>query len=162
MAMKIVQRFTRHNEESSSSLADDDVDVVHRIDTARIYAGGKTETIVGEVLSKLPVDDVKKGKILVGTKAHPSQSGGLSKTGIEKQWHESMAALKVQTVDEYYLHQPDTLHSLQESLEYAHELILQKKARKIGMSNYHASEVKRAFELCQELNLTPPTVYQGL
>jgi aflatoxin B1 aldehyde reductase len=151
IATEMVKRFVRYNEES-------DVDV-HRIDTARIYAGGKTETIVGAVISKL--SDVK-GDILVGTKAHPSQTGGLSKTGIQNQWQESTEALKVRSVEEFYLHQPDTSHSLLESLEYAHELILQKKANKIGMSNYHASEMKRAFALCKEKNLTPPTVYQGL
>jgi aflatoxin B1 aldehyde reductase len=168
VAMDMVKRFIRHNEESSSDV---DEQVVYRIDTARIYAGGKTETIVGAVLSKLSSesdDVVVKGKILVGTKAHPTQTGGLSKAGIENQWQESTEALKrmpsssLPMIDEYYLHQPDTLHSLHESLEYAHELVLQKKASKIGMSNYHASEVKRAFELCKEMNLTPPTVYQGL
>jgi aflatoxin B1 aldehyde reductase len=30
------------------------------------------------------------------------------------------------------------------------------------MSNYHASEVRRAFELCREHGLAPPSVYQGL
>jgi aflatoxin B1 aldehyde reductase len=30
------------------------------------------------------------------------------------------------------------------------------------MSNYHASEMARAFQLCEEHNLTRPTVYQGL
>ena len=33
---------------------------------------------------------------------------------------------------------------------------------KIGMSNYHASEVQRAFELCEAHGLAKPSVYQGL
>ena len=38
----------------------------------------------------------------------------------------------------------------------------QPQVKAIGLSNYHASEVARAFDLCKEHSLTPPTVYQGL
>ena len=41
-------------------------------------------------------------------------------------------------------------------------LVQQGKFDTVGMSNYHASEMARAFHLCKEHNLTPPTVYQGL
>ena len=62
----------------------------------------------------------------------------------------------------FYLHQPDTEHSLLESLQFLHEMVTRGRIRQIGMSNYHASEMERAFALCEEHNLTPPTVYQGL
>ena len=64
--------------------------------------------------------------------------------------------------EEYYLHQPDTEHSLLESLKAADSLLKDGKITKIGMSNYHASEMSRVFDLCREHNLTPPSVYQGL
>ena len=47
------------------------------VDTARIYAGGKTEHIVGGALLAMGDTDY----VYVGTKAHPSQPGGLSKAG---------------------------------------------------------------------------------
>lgn len=133
----------------------------HYIDTARIYAGGKTEPIVGSVLKDVSsYCDLKS--IVLGTKAHPSQPNGLSKDGIMDQFTASIDAMGVNAVSEFYLHQPDTEHSLLESLQCIHELIVDGKVKSLGLSNYHVSEVSRAFQLCDEHNLTKPTVYQGL
>ena len=126
-----------------------------RLDTARIYAGGKTEPIVGATLASVP-------GLRVGTKAHPSQPDGLSDAGIRAQLAASLEALGVKTVDEFYLHQPDANNALEESLRAAHELKAEGLINKIGMSNYHASEVARAFELCATHGWAAPTVYQGL
>ena len=131
-----------------------------RVDTARIYAGGKTERIVGNILvAKQQQQQDSNGKssnpaghpllLLLGTKAHPSQPGGLSAAGIQGQWQESLQALQVQQVHEYYLHQPDTQHDLEESLRTVNDdLINQGKVQVLGMSNYHVSEMQRAFGLC--------------
>lgn len=128
-----------------------------RIDTARIYAGGNTETIVGKVLAGMD-----KSKILLGTKAHPSQPGGLSPEGILGQLEASRQANQTKSFDEYYLHQPDTEHALLESLQCLNELVQQGVIAKIGMSNYHAHEVACAFGLSREHSWVAPTVYQGL
>lgn len=155
IALEMVQRFVAFDR--SLEVTD------HRIDTARIYAGGKTEKIVGDVLGKLELPPDSPSTLLVGTKAAPSvKPGGLSPEGIAGQFEISTDALKLTSCDEYYLHQPDTEHSLLESLKSADELVREGKVSKIGLSNYHASEVSRAFQLCKEHGLTPPTVYQGL
>lgn len=71
--------------------------------------------------------------------------------------------MKVDSVGEYYLHQPDDDHSLLDSLVTLNELIGEGKVSAIGMSNYHASEVQRAFDLCDEHGLAhKPKVFQGL
>jgi len=103
-----------------------------------------------------------KGFIALGTKAHPSVEGGLSPEGIRAQLQASLEAMNVTGVGEYYLHQPDTERSLLESLKSAHEIVTGGQFCCLGMSNYHAKEVERAFQLCEEHNLTPPKVYQGL
>lgn len=151
VALEMVQRFIKFNQDIG-------VDK-HRVDTARVYAGGNTEPMVGAVLKKVDAGL----NILVGTKAHPSvKPGELSPDGIQAQLSTSLTAMGMPTVEEYYLHQPDTEHSLLESLKCAHVLVEEGKVKTIGMSNYHASEMARAFALCKEHNLTPPTVYQGL
>mmetsp|Transcript_19144 Transcript_19144/g.39394 ORF Transcript_19144/g.39394 Transcript_19144/m.39394 type:complete len:360 (-) Transcript_19144:49-1128(-) len=153
IAIEMVQRFIAFDQSLGVSN--------HYIDTARIYAGGKTEKIVGEVLEKLTL--APDSSLLVGTKAAPSiKPDGLSPDGIAGQFETSMEALRMTSCDEYYLHQPDTENTLLESLKSADSLVKDGKVSKIGMSNYHASEVSRAFELCKEHDLTPPTVYQGL
>ena len=139
---------------------DFNADPVHYIDTARIYAGGETESIVGKVLASVGSRD--KGVLMIGTKAHPSQKGGLSPAGIRSQIEASLHAMQIDRVGEFYLHQPDTEHALLASLQEAHSLVSEGLCSVVGMSNYHASEVQRAFDLCVEHNLTKPTVYQGL
>ena len=133
----------------------------HYIDTARIYAGGKTEKILGSVLKDIP-SYCDYDHVTVGTKAHPSQPNGLSKEGIMNQFKDSIDAMGVTEVGEYYLHQPDTENTLLESLQCVHELISEGKVKSLGLSNYHASEVSRVFQLCEEHGLTKPSVYQGL
>ena len=123
------------------------------IDTARIYAAGETEPLVGTAISGYDV--------LIGTKAAPSQPGGLSPMGIQSQLEASLEALNVDCLSEYYLHQPDTEHSLFDSLKKSHELVTNGYVEKIGLSNYHADEVQRCFELCEEHGFTKPSIFQG-
>lgn len=44
-------------------------------------------------------------------------------------------------MDEFYLHQPDTSASLEETLEACHNLVAKGLIGALGMSNYHAIEV---------------------
>ena len=88
--------------------------------------------------------------IAVGTKAHPSQPGGLSPGGIRSQLRSSMDAMNVDSVHEFYLHQPDVDRPLLDSLIALNELMEEGVISAIGMSNYHASEVERAFALCAD------------
>jgi len=132
------------------------------IDTARIYAGGKTETILGQALQGLTHHPYYPS-ITVGTKAHPSQPDGLSSVGIRNQLAASREALgHLTSIGEYYLHQPDTTQDLLSSLQTAHQLKMEGLISSVGMSNYHYTEMRRAFDLCDQYNLTKPSVYQGL
>lgn len=128
----------------------------HHVDTARIYASGDTEPIVGAAIAATGTT------VFLGSKAHPSQPGGLSADGLRSQLAASLDALGVQKLDELYLHQPDPATPLLESLRTTDAMVREGVVGKIGLSNYHASEVARAFALCKEHGLTPPTVYQGL
>ena len=47
-------------------------------------------------------------------------------------------------------------------MQTTNELYLDGKIQKLGLSNYHSSEVQRAFTLCKEHNLLKPTCYQGI
>ena len=181
VAIEMVKRFIQFNEELYKNNETDDSNdttaglLQHRIDTARIYAGGKTEHIVGTVLEQVHAASPST-TFLVGTKAAPSvKPYGLSPEGMREQFTTSMTALGGSSSSsssslsafsngcaEYYLHQPDTDHPLLESLRCADALHKEQKIHTIGMSNYHVTEVARAFQLCREHDLTPPTVYQGL
>lgn len=163
----------------------------HCIDTARIYASGQTEQIVGTVLTRL--SDEQRTAVWIGTKAAPSAcEEGLSPAGIQTQFKTSMECLNgfggsrdgrplslvaagstststppppptaPTSLYEYYLHQPDTGHDLLDSLREVDRLVRDNQIQKVGMSNYHWTEVERAFQLCEQYGLTKPSVYQGL
>ena len=130
LKLEMLKQFVNHNEANDL--------VVHHVDTARIYAGGKTEEpIVGNVLRSCTP---WQGTIILDTKARPSVEGGLSAKGIKSQLKESLHAMGVTSFGEYYLHQPDTEHSLLESLTCAHELVKDGIVGTIGMSNYHPDQ----------------------
>ena len=126
IAREMAQKFIVHNEAAGG-------ESVHRLDTARVYAAGQTEPMVGTVLESLrpwlllansnSPDEQRSRTIVVGTKANPAVDGGLSPNGIRKQVKESLEAMKLESLGEYYLHQPDPQHSLLESLQTCHELI---------------------------------------
>ena len=128
------------------------------VDTASIYSGGQCEGIVGDVLSCLK----GKNNLKIGTKAHPSLPGGLSKVGMRAQWTKSWNEIGVSRLEEYYLHQPDTENDILPSLEFVSELIDKGKVKRLGLSNYNVLEVERIFNLCESHNLHKPTVYQGI
>lgn len=152
VALEMLKRFIAFDERLGIN--------THLIDTARVYAGGNTEPMVGSIVQK--VNQSSAGSVVVGTKAHPTVPPGLSERGIRQQLQESLDLMTLPSVGEYYLHQPDTENSLLESLQCAHDLVSEGKILQVGISNYHWSEAERAFELCQKYNLTPPSVYQGL
>lgn len=174
VAKDMVAKFVSYSKSHVDNIDADEAGaaktVIH-VDTARVYAGGNTEPCVAHALAAAfatPADSsistTANGVVFaVGTKAHPSQPGGLSPTGIKEQFDASRAAMPgAHPFAEYYLHQPDPDHSLLESLRCLHEYYTQGLIEAVGMSNYHASEMERAFLLCEQHNLTPPTVYQGL
>lgn len=133
-------------------------EAVH-IDCARIYAGGDSEKILRDAMAS---HLNRSPTLLIGTKAHPSQPDGLSEKGLRSQLSKSLDVLGVASVHEYYLHQPDENNSLLESLQTCDKLVSEGFISAIGMSNYHSSEVQRAFDLCDKHGLAKPTVYQGL
>ncbi|KAL3787525.1 hypothetical protein HJC23_013734 [Cyclotella cryptica] len=137
---------------------------VVRIDTARIYASGDSERMLGSALQTLTEENVVSPPLVisVGTKAHPSQPHGLSPEGLRAQLESSLEAMGVSSVGKYYLHQPDENHPLLDSLKTLTSFVQEGLISSIGLSNYHASEVQRAFDLCNEHGLVKPTVYQGL
>eukprot|EP00931_Biecheleriopsis_adriatica_P027402 TRINITY_DN16494_c0_g1_i2.p1 TRINITY_DN16494_c0_g1~~TRINITY_DN16494_c0_g1_i2.p1 ORF type:complete len:380 (+),score=85.90 TRINITY_DN16494_c0_g1_i2:93-1232(+) len=130
-----------------------------QVDTARIYSGGQTEDILGRILHR---PEVASKPLVLGTKAHPSQPGGLSKAGIRTQLEASLKAMGLEKVDVLYLHQPDPEHDLSESLECVQELLQEGLISKYGMSNYSAVEVDRCCSLCKQKGWSTPHFYQGL
>ena len=150
-AATIVQRFA----EMPPSIIGEHAE----LDTARIYNDGATEDMLGRIISeKLPSEAV--AKLAIATKANPRLS--LSGAGVQAQMEDSMAALKGEECDIYYLHSPDADVPIAETLEAVQKLYEAKRFRRFGLSNYTAWEVVWIHAYMKEKGYVLPSVYQGM
>lgn len=133
------------------------------IDTARTYGGGSSEEYLGEL-------DWKQRGFVMDTKLSPSKRG--LAPGAKTYSHrsddlraamlESLAALKTENVDMWYLHAPDHNTPYEDTLRAVDELYREGRFRRFGISNYAAWEVAQISELCIRHGWKRPDVYQGV
>lgn len=127
------------------------------IDTAHIYADGRTEEMLGQLLPP-----AARGKIHLATKVNPWNDDGLKPDQVRKQLAESLQRLGSESVDLLYLHSPDLDTPVAQTLEACFELFQQGKFRDFGLSNYAAWQVAEVVELCRQHGWMEPVVYQGM
>ena len=114
------------------------------IDTANVYAGGRSEEIVGDALVG------RRDQIVVATKvrfqgADPTDNaGGLSRGAILAAVDSSLRRLATDYIDLYYLHGPDPLTPIEETLAVLDDIVRAGKVRYLGLSNYPAWQAAQA------------------
>jgi len=74
----------------------------------------------------------------------------------------SLAALKVEKVDLYYLHGPDTVTPLEETCDAIATLYERGCFVRWGLCNVSAARVKQVHAYCVRKQYVPPAVYQGV
>jgi len=117
---------------------------VNLIDTANVYGGSKSETIIGEALT-----DGRRERLLVATKVRFSvgkgpNDQGLSRYHIIRECENSLKRLKTDRIDLYQVHQWDGQTPLEETIEALDTLVKQGKVRYVGCSNYSAWHLMKA------------------
>ena len=144
---------------TGSTMLDRFVDAGYtEFDTAYVYNAGKTETILGELLSqKSWADD-----ITIAGKANPKEPGGLSADGIDMQLSTSLERLQRPNVDLFYLHQPDLDTPIDDTLAAIDKAYREGKVGAFGLSNYAAWQVAQIFERCDKNGWPTPVCYQGM
>ncbi|KAG9126374.1 hypothetical protein FRC07_003680 [Ceratobasidium sp. 392] len=128
----------------------------HReIDTARVYTKGTSEELLGEV-------EWQKRGLVVETKLYPSGPIKHTPEGIREHLDKSLAALKTDKVELFYLHAPDRSTPFEVTFKAVNDLHEEGKFDKLGISNYMAWEVAEVVGLCRANGWIQPTVYQGI
>ena len=117
---------------------------VNLIDTANIYGGTKSETIIGEALDKS-----RRERLILATKVRfPVGKGpndqGLSRYHIIRECEASMKRMKTDVIDLYQVHEWDGQTPLEETMEALDTLVRQGKVRYVGCSNYSAWHLMKA------------------
>lgn len=126
---------------------------IKELDTARVYNTGKSEELLGEVSAFKD--------FAISTKAPAFAPGSLSEKNILENCAKSIAALKQDKVDIYYLHGPDRTISLEEQCRAINTLYKQGRFERFGVSNISDAEVQRIHDICSQEGYVLPSVYQG-
>lgn len=131
----------------------DAVRMVHRfigrggthIDTANVYADGRSEEIVGRALKEGKREQVTLAtKVRFGVSPELDSAAGLSRQAIMSQVEGSLRRLQTSVIDLYYMHGYDPHTPLEESLRAFDDLVRAGKVRYIGVSNFKAWQVMKS------------------
>jgi len=134
---------------------------INFFDTANVYQSGLSEELLGKALQG------KRDQVILASKVRgkmgegPDQSG-LSKAAILRAVEESLARLRTDYLDVYYLHQPDYDVSLDETLETMETLVKAGKVRYPASSNYSSWQVTQMVWHSKENNYRPALIAQQM
>lgn len=125
---------------------------INLLDTANVYGGSKSESIIGEALT-----DNRRQRTLIASKVRfPMGPGpndrGLSRWHIIQQAEASLKRMKIDVIDLYQVHEWDGLTPLEETMEALDTLVKQGKVRYIGCSNYSGWHIMKALAVADAHN----------
>jgi aryl-alcohol dehydrogenase-like predicted oxidoreductase len=130
---------------------------VNFIDTANVYAAGRSEEITGRALRDL---GTPRDEVVIATKVHgrmgkgPNGSGS-SRAAILAQVEASLKRLQLDHIDLYQVHAFDSVTPMEEVLEALDIVVRHGKARYVGVSNWAAWQVAKALGIAERKNLAP-------
>ncbi len=130
---------------------------INFIDTANIYASGRSEEILGQSLRNL---GATREELVIATKVHGEMSGGPngrggSRSHILDQAKASLRRLQLDHIDLYQIHGFDPAVPMEETLEALDTLVRHGHVRYLGLSNYAAWQVMKAVGLTELRRLAP-------
>ena len=141
---------------------------VNFIDTANMYegyaryvgsSGGVAEEILGKALQGRRKHAVIATK--VGMKIGPADNDmGLSRFHVMREIDRSLARLKCDYVDIYYMHKADPSVPLEESVKAFNDIVEAGKARYWALSNYTAEQITSLLKVCDDNGWRRPIALQ--
>jgi aryl-alcohol dehydrogenase-like predicted oxidoreductase len=134
------------------------------VDTADVYSGGVSETIVGRWLASRP-NEVTDRMVIATKGRFPTDTGdpnavGLSRRHLGQALTASLRRLGVETIDLYQVHAWDPLTPLAETLEFLDGAVRAGRIRYYGLSNFLGWQVQKAVDLAQARGLVGPVTLQ--
>ncbi|WP_163579480.1 aldo/keto reductase [Gracilibacillus saliphilus] len=118
---------------------------INFLDTAYIYGPGRSEELIGEVLTETG----KRNEMIIATKgAHRPKGNDMvtdnSPAFLKQTVEESLNRLQTDYIDLFYIHFPDEETPKDEAVGALFELKEQGKIRSIGVSNFSLEQLKEA------------------
>lgn len=141
---------------------------INFIDTADIYEGytryigspgGIAETYLGKALRGLRNQVVLASK--VGMKVGSEETDqGLGRKHVMEMIDISLGRLQTDYLDLYYMHKPDEITPLEESIETFNDLITAGKIRHWAISNFNAEQLSLLLAVCDQNHWIRPVAIQ--
>jgi aryl-alcohol dehydrogenase-like predicted oxidoreductase len=128
---------------------------VNFIDTADVYADGRSEEITGQAIRNL---GVKRDEIVVATKGFGATGKGPNARGASR-YHlieackASLKRLQLDHIDLYQVHGFDPVTPIEETLRALDTLVQHGHVRYIGVSNWAAWQITKALGIAERLGL---------
>ncbi|MBI5879114.1 MAG: aldo/keto reductase [Chloroflexi bacterium] len=132
------------DEAASRAMVDAAIDAgINFIDTADMYASGRSEEYLGKAIQG------RRGSLVIATKVRGAMGPGPNDEGLSRRHimdgaEASLHRLGIDTIDLYQMHWPDAHTPLEETLRALDDLIAQGKVRYIGVSNFEAWRIMQA------------------
>lgn len=136
---------------------------VNFFDNAEVYAGGKSEEVMGAALKKL---GWRRGSYLVSTKFFWGLNEGvnekdtLNRKRLIEAMNGSLKRFDLDYIDLIFCHRPDPTTPIEETVWAMHNLIEWGKALYWGTSEWSAAEIISAIEIADRHHLHKPVMEQ--
>jgi voltage-dependent potassium channel beta subunit len=136
---------------------------VNFFDNAEVYAGGKSEEVMGAVLKKL---GWRRGSYLVSTKFYwglhdsPNEKNTLNRKRLLEAIDGSLKRLQLDYIDLVYCHRADPTTPIEETVWAMHDIVSHGKAIYWGTSEWSAAEIMEAWRIADKHHLHKPVMEQ--
>jgi aryl-alcohol dehydrogenase-like predicted oxidoreductase len=125
------------------------------IDTADVYAGGKSEEILGRWLPGKPRDQLVIATKVRFRKGPGANDIGLSRKHILEGVEASLRRMHTDYIDLYQVHCWDNRTPIEETLSTLDQLVKSGKVRYIGASNYAGWQLQKSIDLARQMGWEP-------
>ena len=136
---------------------------VNFFDNAEVYAHGKSELLMGNILKKKNWSRdsyIVSSKVFFGAGAKVPTQRGLNRKHIMEACEQALQRLKLDYLDLFFCHRPDKETPISETVWSMHNLILQGKILYWGTSEWSAQEIMEAHMVAEKYHLIGPTMEQ--
>ena len=128
---------------------------INFIDTADVYAGGRSEEITGQALKnlKVPRESVVVATKVFGETGPSANARGATRSHIVAGLKESLRRLQLDHVDLYQIHGFDPATPIEETVRALDTMVQHGHARHVGVSNWAAWQIMKALGISERLGL---------
>ena len=122
---------------------------INFFDCANVYEKGKSETILGKLISGSRKDIVITSKVYFPT-SNDVNARGNTRKNIMNSINESLKRLNTEYIDLYFLHRFDDLTPIEETMRVLDDLVRTGKVLYLGASNFAAWQIAKSIGISEK------------